>query len=470
MKRSIWILLLVLFGSLKGGVYAQTASFNFTATAVTVSNWTNVVGDPSTAVRTAVSHGITVSSVAVANWAPQSAVAANNGVGTGGGTFFPAQVMSNVWFQYNGTSRNLALYNAAMPQLTLSGLNKDSSYTLKMSGSDAYHSASITQYTVSGATVSSSQTLNMFHNTASGVTFSNIYPDASGTIRIYVNATSASDYAIISGLQVYPGTAPVGSPVVAITAPLDGTAVAEGATVAITATASESSGSISKVEFYADSTKIGEDDAAPYTFSWVDPAPGNYTVTAKATDAGGSISTAVVHINVKSQNYFWSTTGNIGAGGDTNFVGTVDTNRLAFRTNNIERMSILKDGTIGIGTKTTYGYALAVNGNAIFTKVRIKTAGTWPDDVFKRNYQLPTLAELEAYVTEHHHLPGIVSEAEANRDGVDVLDHQAGLLKQVEELTLYLIEENKRLKDHNIRLEEQQRQIDELKKLFQEKK
>jgi hypothetical protein len=329
---------------------AQTVSFNFTATAVTVSGWTNVVGDPSTAVRNVTSHGITVSSVAMANWSPQTGVAANNGVGTGGGTYFPAQVMSNVWFQYNGASRNLALYNAALPQLTLSGLNKDSTYTLKMSGSDAYHSASITQYTVAGATVASSQTLTMFHNTAQGVTFSNISPDAGGTIRIYVNATSASDYAIISGLQVFPGTAPVSAPIVAITAPANGTPISEGSNVTISATASETGGTIAKVEFYADSTKIGEVDAAPYTFTWIDPAPGNYQLTAKATDNGGSIATATVGIAVKSQNYFWSTTGNIATGGDTSFIGTVDSNRMAIRTKNIERMSILPTGNIGIGT------------------------------------------------------------------------------------------------------------------------
>ena len=60
-------------------------------------------------------------------------------------------------------------------------------------------------------------------------------------------------------------------------------------------------------------------------------------------------------------------------------------------------------------------------------------------------------------------MPGIVSEAEANHDGVDVGDNQAALLKKVEELTLYLIEQNKRLKA-------QQQQIDALKKLVRKQK
>src|SRR5882757_2962135 len=111
-----------------------TASFNFTAAAASVSGWTNVSGDPSVAVRTATdaSTGITISSVAAGNWAPISGVgSAINGAGASGGTFFPATVMVNQWFQYS----SLAWYNAAMPQLLISGLNKDSTYTIKMTGS-----------------------------------------------------------------------------------------------------------------------------------------------------------------------------------------------------------------------------------------------------------------------------------------------------------------------------------------------
>ena len=190
--------------------------------------------------------------------------------------------------------------------------------------------------------------------------------------------------------------------------------------------------------------------------TWVNPDPGSYTLSAKAIDGSGNISTSSANIVVESLNYFWSTTGNIATSGDTFFVGTVDTNRLAFRTNNVERMTILKDGTIGIGTKTTYGYALAVNGTAIFTKAKVKTAGTWPDYVFKPDYKLPDLKDLERYLKEHQHLPDFAPEKTVQREGIDIAEQQAALLKKVEELTLYLIEQNKKL-------EAQQREIDELK-------
>ena len=134
------------------------------------------------------------------------------------------------------------------------------------------------------------------------------------------------------------------------------------------------------------------------------------------------------------------------------------------------------DSTL-IGISNPQGYKLAVNGTAIFTKVKVKTVGTWPDYVFRSGYSLPDLKELEQYLQTHHHLPGIASAAEVQRDGIDVGDQQAAVLKKVEELTLYLIEQNRTLADQNKKLEEQntrllnqQRQIDELKKQLTTKK
>ena len=50
-------------------------------------------------------------------------------------------------------------------------------------------------------------------------------------------------------------------------------------------------------------------------------------------------------------------------------------------------------------------YKLAVNGNAIFTRVKVKESAQWPDYVFERNYQLPSLKEVEAFIKQHKHLP-----------------------------------------------------------------
>jgi hypothetical protein len=125
---------------------------------------------------------------------------------------------------------------------------------------------------------------------------------------------------------------------------------------------------------------------------------------------------------------------------------------------------------IAIGTSNPQGYKLAVNGTAIFTKAKVKTAGTWPDYVFGKNYQLPDLKELGEYLQTHHHLPGIPDQDAVQRDGIDISEHAAAMLKKVEELTLYVIQQDKQLSEQNARLESQQKEIDELKARVTDKK
>jgi hypothetical protein len=104
---------------------------------------------------------------------------------------------------------------------------------------------------------------------------------------------------------------------------------------------------------------------------------------------------------------------------------------------------------VAIGTNNTQGYKLAVNGYAIFTKAVVKPITSWPDYVFKKSYVLPGLDEVGRYIQEHHHLPGVASEQEIALRGIDLGEQQTVLLKKVEELTLYLLKENKTLTDQN---------------------
>jgi hypothetical protein len=826
MKRTIWIFVLI-NAVIVSQLQAQTtASFNFSLNTQTVSGWTNVHGDPSVAVRTATSSsGITISSMATANWAGYSSTAAYDGGGASGGSFFAAAVMANMWYQY---SPFYGAYNAAVPQLEIGGLNIDSVYTLQMTASFTNNvpntfNLNPMRYTVAGTSVYGYIDVNGNFNTTDGATFHNIAPDASGKIHVYVNTLSTTNVAGISGLVITSGHTTAPTPTVSISKPTNGSIIPEDGNVSISATASETGGSIARVEFYADTTLIGVDSSAPYNFVWTNPDPGNYAIKARAVDGTGNTSSTTINIAVESLNYFWSTTGNIAVNSDSFFLGTVDTSKLVIRSKNIPRISVdsggkvdigltnpstpafrvykngdltasttmdttvnterksgmryyskysllqlgasdrvdttknvyqptwpgagilinsknhntikgriidsyvggntfnidtsglieesimtgqnvvvkaplddllvagygitfnatasnglisgnghqinkLTGGTImggfvnytqdtcfnsiiggwinqvgglsqlvsgqylvnrtpfgttlgntnvdfrtqhytgiqgtnisgiagyplfalgnsstmdssirsnaltilyngrtqinttghttalaqtdvtpkaalevvstnsgvllpklttaqrnaiarsdllnglllyntdsstfqfyngsawtsvgsgsgsnrwqyasgtvydsadniGIGTNNTQGYKLAVNGTAIFTKVKVKTAGTWPDYVFKPGYNLTDLVELEHYIAEHKHLPGIVSEADVQREGaIDVGDQQAAVLKKVEELTLYLIDENKKLKEQNARLEQQQKEIDELKKLIRKEK
>ena len=81
-------------------------------------------------------------------------------------------------------------------------------------------------------------------------------------------------------------------PTASITSPANGASFSEGANITIIASASDSDGSISKVEFYRGSTKLGEDATSPYSYIWNNVAAGNYSLTVKATDNNGATTTS----------------------------------------------------------------------------------------------------------------------------------------------------------------------------------
>ncbi|PSL26462.1 hypothetical protein [Chitinophaga ginsengisoli] len=110
------------------------------------------------------------------------------------------------------------------------------------------------------------------------------------------------------------------------------------------------------------------------------------------------------------------------------------------------------NGNVGIGTTDTKGYKLAVNGDAMFTRIQVKAFANWPDYVFRESYKLMSLQELEAYVKENNHLPEVPSVKEIQKEGINVADMNAILLKKIEELTLHLIEQDKRNKEQEMEI------------------
>jgi hypothetical protein len=102
------------------------------------------------------------------------------------------------------------------------------------------------------------------------------------------------------------------------------------------------------------------------------------------------------------------------------------------------------NGNVGIGTTDPKGYKLAVNGSVVANSITVKVY-PWADYVFKKEYQLPSLANVKTYIDQNHHLPEIPSEAEIAKNGLNLGEMNKLLMKKVEELTLYLIEQNKRI-------------------------
>ncbi|MGY3214533.1 hypothetical protein [Mucilaginibacter sp. HD30] len=127
-------------------------------------------------------------------------------------------------------------------------------------------------------------------------------------------------------------------------------------------------------------------------------------------------------------------------------------------------------GDVGIGTDNPKGYKLAVNGSAIATSIKVMLNANWPDFVFLKDYKLPTLTELKTYVDKNQHLPDMPSADEVHAKGLDLGEMNRLLLKKVEELTLYLIENDARYKEKNktveslqVQSEQQSKEILELK-------
>lgn len=101
-------------------------------------------------------------------------------------------------------------------------------------------------------------------------------------------------------------------------------------------------------------------------------------------------------------------------------------------------------GKVGIKTETPGDYDLAVNGKIRSQEIKVETTN-WPDYVFKEDYDLKSLTEVESYINQHGHLPDIPSAKEVELQGVQLGDIVSKLLKKNEELMLHLIEKDKQL-------------------------
>jgi PKD repeat protein len=123
---------------------------------------------------------------------------------------------------------------------------------------------------------------------------------------IYVVTLTVTDNSGSTGTQTAVatiGTTPQSPPAVSIIAPASGADFTAPASISINATASDTDGSISKVEFFQGSTKLGEDSTAPYSFVWASVGAGSYSLTASATDnQGASTTSAAVSITVSNGN------------------------------------------------------------------------------------------------------------------------------------------------------------------------
>jgi len=122
------------------------------------------------------------------------------------------------------------------------------------------------------------------------------------------------------------------------------------------------------------------------------------------------------------------------------------TGKLILRTGGLDRVFLDNSGNLSIGTDAVAaGYRLNVRGRIMGEEIRIQALVNWPDYVFEPGYQLKPLKEVADHIKTYNHLPGIPDAAEVAKEGFDMGAMQAKLLEKIEELTLYLLEANKRI-------------------------
>ena len=149
---------------------------------------------------------------------------------------------------------------------------------------------------------------------------------------------------------------------------------------------------------------------------------------------------------------------------DKNYAGT---HRINFQKSNgdvtswIDEVGIARFSKIGVGTSNIGDWRLAVGGKIRAEEINVETG--WADFVFENDYELRTLEEVEQHINEKGHLPEIPSEAEVTENGIYLGEMNAKLLQKIEELTLYLIEQNKELKAANAKIEQLQKEVSQLK-------
>jgi chitodextrinase len=155
---------------------------------------------------------------------------------------------------------------------------------------------------------------------------------------------------------------------VSITSPANNATFAAPASITINATAADSDGTVSKVDFYNGTTKLGTDTTSPYSFAWTNVAVGTYTITAKATDNSGAVTTSAA-ITVKVNANVAPTVSVTAPTANAAFVApaAITINATAADTDGTISKVEFFNGTTLLGSDTTSPYSYAWSNVAVGT-------------------------------------------------------------------------------------------------------
>ncbi|MGC4129630.1 MAG: hypothetical protein QM564_08750 [Bergeyella sp.] len=185
----------------------------------------------------------------------------------------------------------------------------------------------------------------------------------------------------------------------------------------------------------------------------IDVNGGSGKIRIRAINTHGVTSSSLyVNIKVRSINFNSSYTSLSASGSDTSVTKlqpmTNEWNLFVGNSSQTESaeigLKVLGNGNVGIGVKNPQN-KLDVNGTVHAKEVKIDLNG-WADYVFGNDYRLLSLEEVEKHIKAKGHLPSVPSEQEVLEQGIELGENQKLLLQKIEELTLYLIEQNKKIR------------------------
>ena len=141
--------------------------------------------------------------------------------------------------------------------------------------------------------------------------------------------------------------------------------------------------------------------------------------------------------------------GRVGIGGNTlNAFGTFSGNVFPTTANSVD----------------VSAYTLFVKGGILTEELRISTFSTWADYVFEKEYCLKSLSEVANYIREHGHLPNVPSASEIAEKGFEVAEMAKIQQEKIEELTLYAIDQDKKIRAFSASAAAQQQTIESLRR------
>ena len=179
------------------------------------------------------------------------------------------------------------------------------------------------------------------------------------------------------------------------------------------------------------------------------PSEGLLHIYRNETTGGiGSVTTANAGLKIQDSGSSLYIDGNTLYTNGNMILGTLSNTTFSIGTNNQERFRVSSNGSVGIGT-TTPSERLEVNGTIRSKEVKVEATG-WPDYVFKEDYPLQDLSKLKEYITINKHLPNIPTETEVKDVGINLGEMNAKLLQKIEELTLYIIQQQEQLDEQRI--------------------